>query len=223
MKKFIWSLFFLFTSFIICAQNHSFLSEWAFGVNAGTTFSRVRFNPHISQNLLLGGNGGITARYISEKNFGIQVELNYAQRGWEERTDTVVNLNEYSKLLTYIELPVMTHIYFNMGKRARGIFNLGPQIGYNLSEKVLKKKISPLSPPGEVPNHFTQKIQNKFDYGLVFGGGFELITGIGNFILEGRAYIGLSDIFSNTRSDEFQASPNQVLGAKLTYFFTVKN
>jgi hypothetical protein len=211
--KFIGCLCFLLTSCIIYAQNTSFQPEWAFGANAGANFSKVRFNPHIAQELLLGGTGGITVRYISERNFGLQAELNYAQRGWEEMTDTVFYFNEYARLLHYIELPLMTHIYFDMGKHARGVFNLGPQIGYNIGETTLKKEIN----TSEIPNRFSQKIQNKFDYGLIFGIGFELRTGIGNFILEGRAFIGLSDIFRNTKQDEFQASPNQVLGAKLTY------
>ena len=213
MKKFFWSVFFLLTSCAIYAQTHSFQPEWAFGVNAGVNFSKVRFNPSIAQDLLLGATGGITARYISERNFGLQAELNYAQRGWDEQTDTIFNFNEYARLLHYIELPLMTHIYFDMGKRARGFFNLGPQIGYNIGEKTLKKEINTF----EIPDHYTQKIQNKFDYGLVFGGGVEIRTDIGSFLLEGRAYIGLSDIFSNTRQDTFQASPNQVLGVKLTY------
>jgi hypothetical protein len=49
--------------------------------------------------------------------------------------------------------------------------------------------------------------------------GFELRTGIGNFILDGRYYFGLSDIYNNAKADDFQASSNQVIGVKLTYFF----
>jgi len=216
MKKFIWIPFLLICS-ALCAQENSFQSEWKFGANAGLTFSRVRFNPHIPQNPLMQGTIGVTARYISEKHFGVQVELNYAQRGWDEKTDTVINLNEYSRSLSYLELPIMTHIYFNLGKRARMVFNLGPQIGYNIGEEVLKKRI--FTDPDNVPNHFNEKIQRKFDYGIIFGTGLEIRTGIGFFILEGRYSFGLSDIFNNTRSDEFQASPNLVLGTKLTYLF----
>jgi hypothetical protein len=203
-------------------QDDAFRSEWAFGVNAGMTFSNIRFSPSRPQDLLRQGGGGITARYITEENFGIQVELNYTLRGWNERTDTVTNLNKYSRSLFYLELPLMTHLYFDLGKRVRLVFNIGPQIGYNIGEKTLEKVLVP--PVDELDDdyrkrYYNQKIQRRIDYGITGGGGLELRTGIGNFILDGRYYFGLSDIFNNKRSDLFQASANQVIGVKLTYLF----
>ncbi|MDR2804338.1 MAG: PorT family protein, partial [Dysgonamonadaceae bacterium] len=60
-------------------------------------------------------------------------------------------------------------------------------------------------------------VRRKFDYGIAGGMGLEIRTGIGNFILEGRYYYGLSDVFNNSRADVFQSSHNQVIGIKLTY------
>jgi hypothetical protein len=51
--------------------------------------------------------------------------------------------------------------------------------------------------------------------------GFELRTGIGSFILDGRFYFGLSDMFRNTRSNYFQSSANQVIGIKASYLFAI--
>ena len=203
------------------AQQNDFQKEWAFGVNAGLTFSKVSFYPSIPQDMLRQGFGGITVRYISEKHFGIQAELNYSLRGWKEKTDTVIRLNQYSRSLSYLELPVMTHLYFNMGKRARLVFNAGPQLGYNIGEKILEKKI--VSDPEDTSeyDYYDTKIQKPFDYGIIGGMGLELRTGIGCFILDGRYYFGLSDIFNNKRSDRFQSSSNQVIGAKLTYLFNI--
>jgi hypothetical protein len=206
-------------------QDNDFRNEWAFGVNAGMTLSNIRFSPSRPQDLLRQGMGGITARYISEKNFGIQVELNYVLRGWKERTDTVANLNIYSRSLSYLEMPFLTHLYFDLGKRARLVFNVGPQIGYYIGEKTLEKELVP--PKDELDEDFhkryyNQKIQRRFDYGITGGGGFELRTGIGNFILDGRYYFGLSDVFNNQKGDIFQASANQVIGIKLTYLFNLR-
>ena len=68
-------------------QRHNF----AIGINGGANYSTVSFQPTIKQNGLLGITGGVTARYISEKYFamicGAQLELNFSQRGWDEKFD----------------------------------------------------------------------------------------------------------------------------------------
>ncbi len=213
--------FLLFSSvFISSAQT----TELAYGVNAGATLSRVGFSPSIPQKLIIQPQGGIVVRYISEKNFGLQAELNYSMRGWKEwwePTDgaSETEFNQYSRSVSYLELPLLTHIYFDLGKRVRIIFNLGPQLGYYLNEKTLDGYFPSQEVPTELQGYYSQKIQNRFDYGIAGGGGFELRTGIGSFILEGRYYYGLSDIFYNKKSDFFLASHNQVTGIKLTYLF----
>ena len=205
---------FLFVMNIVCSQTADFRTEWAFGANAGITMSRVGFLPRIPQRLLLQEVGGLTVRYISEKNCGILMELNYSLRGWKERQDTVSHFNYYSRSLAYIELPALTHFYIDLGKRARMVFNLGPQISWNIGEKVLEKNIVEENLPYYTD---TYTVQRKFDYGITGGLGLEVRTGIGSFILEGRYYYGLSDVFNNTRADYFPSSHNQVIVAKLGY------
>jgi hypothetical protein len=218
MKKSIGGLIFLFTVFAVHSQTTEFQPNWAFGLNAGATLSTVSFTPGVPQTTLLQESGGLIVRYISEKHFGIQAELNYALRGWKEESDTVTHFNKYARSLAYLELPVMTHFYYDLGKRARFVLNAGPQISYNIGEKELEEEI--VTPPNSdpfVPLYYELPVQRKFDYGLTGGLGIEIRTGIGNFILEGRYYYGLSDIFNNTRADTFQSSHNQVIGVRLAY------
>ena len=201
----------------------TFKPEFVLGVNGGITSSRINFTPRVAQVSLQQYSGGVAARYISEKHFGLQAELNLSQRGWEELKDSVPE-HKYTKSLLYAELPVMTHIYFDLGSRVRMIFNLGPQIGYQISESVLANDVHyepGLAPSaGEpTPVQYTNKTEQLFDWGITGGGGFELRTGIGSFALEGRYYFGLSDIYRNRKSDYYAASPHQVVNVKLTYFF----
>ncbi|MDR2843373.1 MAG: PorT family protein [Candidatus Symbiothrix sp.] len=206
-------LLFLLVSWMGYSQETDFQPEWAFGMNGGITLSEVGFVPRIPQELLVQSSGGLTARYIQEDHFGLQLELNYSLRGWKHEVDTAIYLNHYAESLLYLELPLMTHIYFNLGNRTRLIFNVGPQISYHIGEKVLEKNI--VNHDYDFYEH--PQVQNKFDYGITGGLGMELRTGIGHFILEGRYFFGLSDIFYNGREYDFQASHNQVIGIKMTY------
>ena len=210
MKRLLFSFLFFSISLLLFSQKDQFQPEWAFGVNAGPTFSSVRFNPRISQENLTQYSVGVTVRYISEKSIGIQAELNYSLRGWRDLTDDVY-INEYHHTLSYLELPLLTHLYFEFGKRVRFVFNVGPQVSYNLGEKwelELKNQ--------EPQTYYDLPLQRKFEYGIKACTGFEFRTGIGSFILDGRYYFGLSDIFNNTKADYFAASANQVIGVNLT-------
>ncbi|GHT50931.1 hypothetical protein AGMMS49982_07200 [Bacteroidia bacterium] len=196
-----------------------FQPEWSFGVNGGVTFTEMRFNPTVPQTYLQQYEGGITFRYISEPMFGLQAELNYSMRGWKEKVDTAAYFfNNYSRSLAYIEFPLLTHVYFETSKNTRIIIHAGPQLSYFLSEKVLENIQDPNS-RGDYA-YYDLKVENKLDYGIAGGAGFELRTSIGKFVLEGRYFFGLSDTFGNVRTegDYFESSGNQVIGVKMTYF-----
>ena len=202
------------------SQNNSFTPEWSFGVNGGVTFSKVGFNSYISvpQESLQQLSGGITVRYLSENHFGIHVEMNYSQRGWKEKTDSVY-INRYARSLSYIEIPILTHIYFNLGKRVRLIFNLGPQISYYIGEKDIEREIYDFKENEKGDSYYNIAVEHPFDYGIKVSGGLEFRTKAGSIILDGRYYYGLSDIFNNTKADSFQASHSQVTGVNLSYLF----
>ena len=211
---------------------NSFVPEWSFGFNGGLTFSRIGFNSiflRVPQDLLQQYSGGITVRYISENHFGILGELNYSLRGWKERKDDTVNVNSYTRSIAYLELPLMTHIYYNLGKRVRFVFNAGPQVCYYLSEKepvknIIDPKLDIINNPNQTVSYYDTHVQHSFDYGLKGTIGLEFRTGAGSFVLDGRYYYGLSDIFSNQRQkhDWFDASHNQVIGVNLTYLFHIR-
>jgi hypothetical protein len=224
MKKIVAGFLILLSSLTVYAQA-AFQREWAYGLNGGMNFSSVSFTPKIPQETLRQVSGGAIVRYVTESNFGLQVELNYSLRGWKEVVNDV-HTNYHTQSLSYLELPMMTHIYAKLGKKIRWVFNLGPQLSYNIGYKVLDSNIEMQvleTQAGEntrkayPPYHYDPKVERPFDYGLTGGTGLELRTGIGHFIVEGRYYFGLSDMFNNTRQDYFQASHNQVIGVKVCY------
>lgn len=182
-------------------------AEIYIGTSHGVNASMVLFNPTVKQFPLLGYNGGISFRYITEKRVGLQVELNYSQRGWEEEGGA------YTRQLTYIELPFLTHLY--LGNTHRFIFNIGPKVSYLLYESVLVNTI-----PNSQEEQHIKPVYFPLDYGLTAGLGYNLRTRkAGVFQLEVRAYYGLSDIFANTKSDYFATSNYLNAAVNIGWFF----
>lgn len=109
-------------------------------MNGGVNISSVSFMPRIREGKQIGPSFGLTARYISEKYFsmicGIQMELNYSQRGWKEVYEDETG-DTYHRAMNYLELPILAHLAFGKdeGNGLRFIVNLGPQFGYLLNEK----------------------------------------------------------------------------------------
>lgn len=201
-------------------------NQFAVGGSLGMTNSGAEFSPTIKQDINLGYVGGLTMRYTCEKYFFLicaaQLETNFVQRGWTELIEDGSG-NEYTRTLNYVELPFMAHLGF--GREARGIqgfVNLGPQIGYLINEKEHYGGATPWDTSNRansVTEQYGKGVENRFEYGITGGGGFEIKTGIGNLSFEGRYYYGLSDIFNNTKKDYFGRSANTTIYAKVTYMF----
>lgn len=182
-------------------------AEFYIGTTHGTNASMLLFNPNVRQTYLLGYNGGVSLRYVTEKHFGLQLELNYAQRGWNEEG------NLYARQLNYLELPFLTHVYF--GDKSRFIFNLGPKLGYLLNESVVTNNAS-----ASTAEQHILPASNKFDYGLAAGFGYNLHTRkTGVYQLELRVYYGLSDVFPNSKSDFFSTSNHLNASLNLGWYF----
>ena len=76
--------------------------------------------------------------------------------------------------------------------------------------------------PGQVIQQYDMPVKNKFEYGITAGLGIEVNTRkAGHFLLEGRYYYGLGDIFGNSKRDYFGRSNNGSIIVKLTYLFDV--
>lgn len=199
-------------------------NNFAVGFNAGANYNNISFQPTIKQNGLLGITGGLTARYISEKYFamicGVQAELNYSQRGWDEKFEDLNDDRVYSREMTYVEIPFLAHLAFGRDRGAQFFINLGPQIGFMLSDK--EKREGTWTDAQLTQEQYGKSIENKFDYGIVGGAGLEIRTKAGNFLLEGRYYFGLADFYNSTKKDYFSKSAHTTISARISYLFDIK-
>lgn len=200
----------------------------AVGVNGGISLSSVSFNPSVKQKNLMGINGGLTARYISEKYFsmicGAQIELNFAQRGWDEFYQDYPTVS-YTRTMNYVEIPFLAHLAFGKDRGMQFFIHAGPQIAFLFSdsEKISGNWEEVLAGGANIETEQHGKpIDNKFDYGIAGGAGVEIRTKAGNFLVEGRYYYALSDFYNSSKKDYFARSAHGVITAKITYLFDLK-
>ena len=192
------------------AQRH-YVPHVHVGAHAGMSMSRVSFYPKTKQMNLPGMQFGLSFRYAEERHVGLLAELNIEQRGWREDFEEANHQFEYWHRTTYVELPVMTHIFFG-SRVVKGFFNLGPEIGYMIGDKVHANfdYENPVSVPG-------------FPYGITAGAGVEFIIRKRHCIqLEGRYYYGLGNLFPSSKKDEFSASRGSSILVTLGYMFRLK-
>lgn len=200
----------------------------AIGLNAGMNMNKVTFSPSIKQKSQPGMAFGVTARYMSEKYFkmmcGVQVEMNYVQRGWKENIEDGSG-NTYDRVMNYLEIPLLAHLAFGKDAIDKGVkffVNAGPQVAFFLNEKENMSDNWDISGrPNGVVQQYGKMVENKFDYGILGGLGLELSTKSGHFILEGRYYYGLSDFYKSTKKDDFGRSGHSYLGIRLTYLYDI--
>ena len=220
--------FLLFVAQHTTAQIGDHRNDLAIGINGGYTLNSVMFNPSILQKMKGAPTLGFTARYTCEKYFkslcSIQMEVNYANLGWEENIET--SSDTYKRDINYIQVPLLARMGWGYEQRGALFYIVaGPQVGFCISEKGHKGGLFDESTlnlrPGLIYQQYDMPVKNKFEYGITAGAGLEINTKIGHFFVEGRYYYGLSDIFGNGKKDVFGRSANGTIVIKAGYLFDI--
>ena len=239
---YIYSLFLtLIVGLPVHAQIGQYRSELALGGSAGLVMSQVGFMPEVPQLWHQGFTGGLTLRYTSEKYFSsicaIVAEVNYAEIGWREDILTptdkpVINPvtgtpETYERHQSYIQVPFFARL--GWGRERKGFqffFQAGPQVGFFLKEKTDMSfdinGINLAQRTSKIVAQDTKSVEHRIDYGISAGLGLEYShPKAGHFMLEGRYYYGLGDIYANSKRDFFGRSNFANIVVKLTYLFDV--
>lgn len=207
------------------AETH-YKAHVSIGAHGGMDMSKMSFSPSVSQGWLNGYTMGVQVRYAEEKLVGILAELNISQRGWSEKFTDQPELS-YKRHLTYLDLPIMTHIYFG-SKRFKCFVNLGPQFSLMIgdSRSANFDYSNPASAGIPVSRHceqMTMDVKNKFDYGITAGLGFEFYLRPRHSVyVEARFYYGLGNIYGSSKADTFSASRSMNLAFTAGYNFRIK-
>jgi hypothetical protein len=241
MRRLILLFVVLLTVIIAHAQVGEYRNELAVGGGAGMTMASVNFLPKVPQGLLNGKTMGLTLRYTGEKYFNsicaVVAEVNLTETGWKE---SILDLNDqpvmrldadeperYERRLTYLQIPVFA--WLGWGRERRGFqffFQVGPQVGFLQSEHtetnfdVAYRNVNDRISPVWVQD--TMAVENKLDYGISAGLGMEFShPKVGHFLLEGRYYYGLGNLYGNSKRDYFAISNQQNIVIKLSYLFDI--
>ena len=238
MKKHLLFLLLLLPA-AVHAQVGQHRNDLAIGVNGGYVLSNVSFVPSVPQGFHGGVTGGFSVRYTCEKYFksicAIYAEVNYSKIGWKEEIldiedKPVINPQtkleeEFKNTINYIQIPVFAHLGWGRERSGFQFFvNIGPQLGFYLSEGStanydikrpnMGDRVSP------VVAQDTMMVENKFDYGIAGGIGLEFShRKLGHFLLEGRYYYGLGNMYGDSKRDFFARSNFGNIVVKLTYLF----
>lgn len=240
MRKFILFLV-LICTFNAVAQVGQHRNDFSIGFNGGYVLSSVSFSPSVPQKMHGGVTGGLSLRYVCEKYFNtvcsIYAEVNYASLGWRDKIQDVNNapvINEitgeaeaYSRTINYIQVPIMAHLAW--GKESRGVqffINLGPQFGIYLNESTKMnfdfEKRNRTARSSSIVAQDTMTVEKKFDYGIAAGIGLEYtVPRVGHFLVEGRYYYGLGNIYGDSKRDYFGRSNFGNIILKMTYLFDI--
>lgn len=188
----------------IYSQSKAYKPETYFGLNGGSTFSMVNFLPAVPQTYLSGLHGGLVFRHNSQKSLGMQAELNYSQRGWQEE-------DGYARRIDYLEIPFMSHFHF--GRAFQFYVNIGPKVSIKIGDKVL----TPLSSVDNGVQYGALTIP--LDYGFCGGLGFQLKTGKQVFVIDGRINFSTATIFPGQMTDHFKNSNHMNASISAAWLF----
>lgn len=241
MRKYLLVLFLSFISFAVKAQVGEYRTDFAVGVNGGYVLSNVGFQPDVPQSMLGGMTMGVTLRYTCEKYFksicAIVAEVNLVQTGWKEKIQGMENQPlyyegstealHYQRKMTYLQIPLFARLGWGRERKGlQGFFQVGPQLGIFLSESTTTNLIDGEEPTEQRSSSIVEQeskpVERKFDYGIAGGAGIEFsVPKVGHFMLEGRYYYGLGNIFGNSKSDYFGKSNFGQIVIKATYLFDI--
>ena len=182
-------------------------------------------------------NWGVSLVHLREMadNYGKDYDLAIAL--WKEdirdlNDQPVINAvtgvaEQYERTINYIQVPIMAHLAWGRENRGVNFFvNAGPQFGVYLSESTKSNfdwdKRNMADRANSICAQDTMAVENKFDYGIAAGAGIEFANPkVGRFLLEGRYYYGLGNIYGDSKRDYFGSSNFGTITIKLTYLFDI--
>lgn len=163
MKKLYILLLFTAVTTTSIAQTEHYL-----GVRGGYGITSVSFVPYRKTASVGGINFGVSYKLYAEKHMGTQLELNYVQKGYTIKIENGVDTTFHQNA---IEFPAMAQGFIKLGGSLRILASAGFFCSYFLDRERTLTNADGTSTTASYP--FGRR-DNRFEYGLIFGGGLGL-------------------------------------------------
>lgn len=187
------------------------INYFNYGVNGGLFAGGVNFYDKSGFNTAFYPRlqGGVSALFKNKFWSGVQLELNFKQKGWKQHYD---NNDEFSVSLDYIEIPLLTHFEAGEKWKIRPMMNVGPFVAFMLDQKITNN-VTDLA--NRLP-YQNAEIDNPFEFGLIAA-----LGAIANF---NKFATSLEFRFNQTWTHIYNQSvmsfsQNQIYGLCLTVYF----
>jgi len=166
----------------------------------------------------IGFQGGFIGIYVVHKYLAVQMELLFAQKGFEIKgTQSGVTVKSWITI-NYLSIPLSLRVSYPLGPvTIHG--NLGPYLGFGLSAKFAT----------DPDVGFNQKIEfqkdgglKSFDFGLLFGAGVGYCLLGGELFLDLRYDLGLTDVnYLKTKPSDYKMNCNRNFGIAVGYVIKI--
>jgi hypothetical protein len=157
----------------------------------------------IHKNSLLQFTGGVGFELSFTTNFALELDIMYAPGGAEWK-GTIMGVTITETYKGYgVSMPILLKVSFLPGTTPYVI--AGGTLAYTTSQKAIVDESGAVTYHDE--NDVTDDV-NRFQYGLVFGGGVEIAIASMNFLVEGRYGLGLSNLIKHPSPGETAKTSN---------------
>lgn len=171
----------VFVILAVIAGSSANAADISFGFKAGVNISSAANTPDYWEESI-DSKAGITAgaflNFALSKNFSLQPELLYTQKGFGGTL--VEDIVELELSLGYFELPLLAKYAFSAGKKFRPVLFAGPSFAYCSSSTLT---VSTWIFSGDVD---ISSVTHTTDFGMVLGTGFDYETSGGTIIFDMR-------------------------------------
>lgn len=200
------------------------------GLRAGVNLATYNFNfgsnvPASAQNQPKNATLltiGVPFQMMFGEHFGLQMELNFIQKGFRQTTDITLSTTRFVSdgkiIVNWLELPVLAKARFGSDVGIGGGLFFGPSVGYGLSGK---SKSTTTTTTGSVSTttsndeslNFKDDDHSRVDLALNMGGE----VNYGGIFLDVRYQIGLTNMVTGTSNSDDISVRTRGLGVTAGY------